>query len=488
MRARVFLVTGGLVAAALGALAISGGCSLGLNPTLIPGSEAGLPEAGDAAVEASNPQECKSNPDCKSPNGCLTGKCDTSKGKCDYTLCPTTSCNAAVCDNGTHTCSAPAAYGFHAGTFHVALGNIGCGGGGAGARRCFAAVYPFVFVGTTNGVVAYPVGDPTSAAPPSIPVGGLPFFPSFIVANSLANPPTIYFVGAVAGTGPDYKVPIASLSVPTDPTVTQMTATTVFDTLQVPSVDIVLPDASGGIYLVRADAAKSYPAARVTAPLKDLDTLAFAPTAGLPANSGVAAASGTRLVTFRQENGATFDTFFSLETAAATGSAQNAGEQSTLASMGETYAPSYLAQSPNGGLLWSTASVNTPDGGPNQTVSARLAWVLQDQNATKFDATTHVDVQSYGLTGLGGDLPGPAAWVDDNTAIVISAPQSNTAQSLVQVATRNGTPSIAPNRSFQLAFHPSELAVTASGGFGYVLTPDQTAGANVHVFGTSCNN
>jgi hypothetical protein len=114
--------------------------------------------------------------------------------------------------------------------------------------------------------------------------------------------------------------------------------------------------------------------------------------------------------------------------------------------------------------------------------------VLQDQVATSFDATTHVEVSTYNVAGLGADLPGPSAWVDDNTAIVISALPSNVTQSLVQVATRNGTPSIVPNRSFTLTFPPSQLAVQSSAGYGYVLTPDQTSGANVHVFGTSCNN
>src|SRR5450432_2737983 len=101
------------------------------------------------------------------------------------------------------------AYNFHAGNFHVSLGSAGCGGGGGGARRCFAAVYPFVFIGTTNGVVAYPVDNPTNGTPVSIPVAGLPFFPTFVVTSGT----TIYFVGAVAGTGPDYKIPIASLAV-----------------------------------------------------------------------------------------------------------------------------------------------------------------------------------------------------------------------------------------------------------------------------------
>ncbi len=481
MRARIVLLS----TAGLGLGAVVAACSLGLDQSRIPGSEAGADSAvGDAGFDAPNPVACKADPDCKSGDGCLTGKCDTKAGQCVYTLCPTNTCNASVCDTNSHTCSAPSAYPFHAGNFHVSLGNIGCGGGGAGARRCFAAVYPFVFVGTTNGVVAYSVANPASTSPTSIPVAGLPFFPNSIVASG----GTVYFIGAVAGVGPDYKVPIAALAVPTDPTVAEMNAKTVFDTLQVPSVDAVFADTTGGIYLVHSNVAKSFPAARVTAPLKDLDALTFAPTAGLPASSGVGAASGSRLVTFRQENGGSFGTFFSLENAAATGSAQNAGEQNVLQTMGQTYAPSYVSQSPTGGLLWTTSAVNVPDGGPAQTVSARLSWVLADQIATNFDATTHVDISTYNIGGLGGDLPGQAAWVDDNTALVISAVPTNTTQSIVEVASRSGTPSIVPSRSFQLAFPPSQLASTASNGFGYVLTPDQTAGANVHVFGTSCNN
>ncbi len=460
-------------------------CSLGLDPSLIGGNDGGADVAtSDVGIDAPNPVQCKADPDCKSSNGCLTGKCDIAKNQCVYAVCPATACNSSVCDNNTHTCSSPTAYNFHAGTFHVSLGSAGCGGGGGGARRCFAAVYPFVFIGTTNGVVAYPVDSPTNGTPVSIPVAGLPFFPTFVVTSGT----TIYFVGAVAGTGPDYKIPIASLAVPTDPTISEMVATTVFNTLEVPSVDAVFADTSGGIYLVRDDPAKSFPAARIAAPLKDLDSLTFAPTAGFPVNSFVQAASGTRLITFRQENGGTYNTFFSLENAAATGSAQNAGEQDTLASMGQTYANSYLAQSPTGGLLWTTDTVTVPDGGPATTTAARVVWVLADDKATKFDGTTHVDMTTYAIPGFSADLAGPAAWVDDNDAIVISAPSTNTAQSLVQLASRNGTPGVVPNHSFQLAFHPSELAIVSSNTFGYVLTPDPTTGANVHVFGTACKN
>jgi hypothetical protein len=474
-----------LVAASVGGFAAASACSLGLDPNLIPGSDASIADSGDAGIDAPNPLLCKADPDCKPNSNCLTGKCDTKSGTCGYALCQTAAaCTAAVCDNVTQTCSAPSTYTFHAASFHVSLGNIGCGGGGAGARRCFAAVYPFVFVGTTNGVVAYPVANPTSTSPPSIPVGGLPFFPSAIVASGR----TVYFVGAVVGTGPDYKIPIAELTVPNDPLRTQMGATTVFDTLQVPAVDAVFPDTTGGIYLVRADSTKSFPAAHVVPPLHDLDALSFSPSPSVPTNANIAAASGSRLVTFRQENGGAFGAFFSLENAAATGSAQNGGEQNVLSTEGQSNQPSYIAQSPSGGLLWTTSSVNVPDGGPATTIASRLSWVLADQVATNFDATTHVEVQTYNQAGLNGDLPGPVAWVDDNTAIVISAVPGSPTSSVVNIATRNGTPTVIPTRFFQLSFLPSQLAVTSSNGYGYVLTPDQTSGANVHIFGTNCNN
>ena len=475
-------VTKCLLLAAVGAgFAAASACSLGLDPNLIPGSDSSAPvDAGDAGVDAPNPVGCKADPDCTPTNKCLTGKCNTTTKTCQYELCQTTAaCTAAVCDSNSHTCSAPSAYSFHAAAFHVSLGNIGCGS----ARRCFAAVFPFVFVGTTNGVVAYSVASPTSTSPSSIPVGGLPFLPTWILSSGN----TVYFIGNVVGLGPDYKFPIAAINVPQDPTVTSMAATTAFDSLNVPSVEGVFADTTGGIFLMHVDAAKTYPAVRVTAPLKDLDTLQFVQSPSVPLNSNIVAASGARLVTLRQENGATYASYFSLENAAGTGGAQNGGEQNVLSSMGQTYQPSYVAQSPTGGLLWTTSSVNVPDGGPGQTISARLSWVLLDEKATSFDATTHVDVSTYNLNSLGADLPGPAAWVDDSTAMVISAVPGNTTQSIVQVATRSGTPTIVPSRSFQLAFPPSQLAIASSGGFGYVLTPDQTAGANVHVFGANCN-
>lgn len=466
-----------------GAMAFAA-CSLGLDATKIGADAAGdgLVPPTDAPIvpDGSNPVQCTGDGDCVSANKCLAGTCDQARHVCSYAVCPTgAACKAATCFAQTKTCSVATSYGFHAGTFHVSAGGIGCGG----AARCFAAVYPFAFIGTTNGVVARSVADPTDGASETIPVGGLPFFPAFIVSNGTR----VYFVGSVGGNGPEYKLPIASLDVPADPTVTAITATTVFDTVPVSSLSAVWPDTKGGVYLVNGDGGKSFPVAHVTAPLQDLQALQFFPLAGIPANHGPIKASGDRIATFYSFGN--YQTAFSLEQNAATGSAQNGGSQETTAAMGTVAGAFYFAQSSTGGLAWATTSVDPGDASPPQGLATRVGWLLGDQTKTTFDSDKHVDIEAYPPnTGAGGDQAGPIAWLDADRLLVLSAPASNLAQTSVQIATRNPSPAVVANRKFVLPYHPSELGATASSGFGYVLTPDQVLGANVHVFATGCDN
>ncbi len=465
-------------------------CSLGLDESKINGVDGSvgdggpLPDVGPTP-DGSNPVQCNADKDCKPANNCLTGKCDTARQKCNYTICATAqTCQASVCDNNSKTCSVPTKYGFHAGNFHIATGNIGCGGGGAGARRCFAAQYPFVFVGTTNGVVARSVADPTDTSSDVVQVGGLPFFPVFVVASGAR----VYFVGAVGGSGPDYKLSLGWVDVPTDPTVKSITAQSVFNTVQVPAIDAVYPDGKGGIYLVRLDGAKSFPVAHVTAPFKDLDTVPFFPLAGIPQNAGPIGASGTRIATFVSIG--QYQNNFSLENNAASGSAQNGGNQDVTSTLGFVSGPFYVAHGGDSSLIWAGNGLTLNDGGGGNTAAVRVAWILADDKAIAFDGTAHVDVEAYGPPpGIGGDLPGPVAWIDGKHLLVVSAPNSNLQQSSVQIANRDGaTPAITTGRRFVLPFHPSELGASASNGFGYVLTPDQVAGANVHVFASTCDN
>ncbi len=475
---------------ALGAIgAVVAACSLGLDESKIKDSDAStLTDAsGDGGVpDAANPVGCTGDPDCKPANACLTGKCDLTRKICLYDLCPAAACKASVCDTNSKTCSVPTTYGFRAGSFKVTAGNVGCGGGGPGARRCFAASYPFVIVGTTNGVVGYSVADPTDSAPVGLPVAGLPFFPAHVVASGTR----VYFVGSVQGAGPNYKLPIAWMDVPGDPTVKQLSATSVFDTVQVTSVDRVFPDGSGGIYMQNDNVGKSYPVARVTAPLKDLEPLTFFASPGMPPNVVPSAASGARLVTFRQDGAPGWSGVLGFENSAATSGAQYGGDQSISASFGNNYVPGYFAHGAGGALLYNASAVDVPDGGPNRVSAVRVGWIVEDDKATKIEAAAKVDVEKYAaVIGIGADLAGPVAWLDSKRALVLAASASNTAQTAVQVATRDPAPAMIPNRRFVLPFPPSALAAQGSNGFGYVLTPDQGAEPPaVQIFGTGCDN
>jgi len=215
-------------------------------------------DTGTDAPPPPNPDKCKIDDDCKPGNACLTGKCDTARGVCLYTVCAQPSmCQIAACDDMTHVCGTPQMAGFHVASFKV--GAIGCGGNG---RRCFAAAHPFVFVGTTSGVIGYAMAT-ANKTPAAIPVGGLPFLPSFVVAAGTR----VYFVGAVVGVMPSFRVAIAWLDVPGDPTVTKLTAQTAFMSLSVSAIDRVYGADDGSIYLVNESQPASFPTAHLTAPM-----------------------------------------------------------------------------------------------------------------------------------------------------------------------------------------------------------------------------
>src|SRR5262249_51828588 len=142
----------------------------------------------DASGDAADPSRCTKDEECPS-DGCLTGRCDKAQGTCAYDVCPSAACSARACNTTSRTCSDPTPSTFHTTAIKVATGAVGCAGI---AARCIAASYPFLFVGTSNGVVAYSVADPTNASPKPIAVNGLPFLPSSIVGTGSR----IYFVGA----------------------------------------------------------------------------------------------------------------------------------------------------------------------------------------------------------------------------------------------------------------------------------------------------
>lgn len=464
------------------------GCSLGLDPNKI-GGDGGVMEAappGDAGPDAPpppNPDKCTKNEDCKPNNPCLQGSCDTGRGVCLYDVCPSGSCKVAACDDMTKTCGAPQTIGFHVASFKV--GNLGCGGAG---RRCFAAVHPFVFVGTTSGVVAYAMATP-GQTPAAIPVGGVPFLPSFVVASGTR----VYFVGAVVGSQPMFRIPIAWLDVPGDPTVKKITAQTAFMSSSVGSVERVYPTEDGGIYLVNESQPNSFPMARAIAPLNDLGDIQFFPSPNVPSGSASAGATGARVLFARQSAAMTpHQIFFDLENGAGTGSAQNGGEMNiTMPAGDDVTGPHAYAHGPDGMIVWQAATAVWPMGmTPAYVKGTRLFWLVPNKTAV-FSAMTRTDVETYDsmlALGLGTDVVGPLAVIDQDRVLALGASSQNVMNTSVRVATKSPMPSVDMGKSFVLSFAPSALAAASSGGWGYVLTPEPTMGAGpqVHIFAPGC--
>jgi hypothetical protein len=473
------------------------GCSLGLDASLIGADGGALVDgstppvdgvAPDALIDGAPPKPdpgaCAQDSDCKSTSACVkAAHCDPDSKLCVYDVCTSQACQASSCDTQGTTCSVPAAYNFHATSFKVVLGGVGCGS----PSRCFAAAYPFVFVGTTNGVIAYQVGDPTNSAPPPVPVTGLPFLPQHIVANGRR----VYFIGNVVGSGPSYHLAIAWLDVPGNPFITAFAAKTSFVTYPRDVVSNAFAGTAGGLFLEYGDAAKAFPSVLLSAPIVDSSSIALFPTPGIATNASIVAASGSRFITYRWDGSNTgYNALFSFENGAGTANAQNGGEQQATA-MGEVYPQGFFATGAGGSVLWSAPQVIVPDGGPATTISARMTWLVADAKATTFDESAHVDVEPYSNpnNGYGISAAGPMAVMDPKTALVLAASKDNLQQTSVQVASRALTPpALLAGRRYVLPVDVYHSAAAASGGFGYVLVQDDqlNQSATVHVFAPAC--
>jgi hypothetical protein len=428
---------------------------------------------------------CTTDTQCTASNACLTGRCDQVRHVCVYDVCKQVACKSSECDVMSRTCSAPVAYGFHAASFKVSAGPIGCGGS---AARCIAANYPFVFVGTTNGVVAYSVADIDSSSPNQIPVTGLPFLPTAMVSSGAR----VYFLASPIGTGPSYKLQVAWVDVPVDPLAGSMAAQTVLLGYPAATVQAMFASQLGGVLVAAADPSKFYPSAQLLAPLMDLAQLQIFPNAGIPAGSVPVTASGDRVVSYRWDgNNAAYAPYFSLETGAGTASAQNAGEQGLVTTMGPVHSASVFSQGNDGSVLWAAPSVSVgADGAPPTIRSVRLAWILGGASGMQFDARTFVDVEPYSPEeplGNGPALLGPVAWVDAQTALVLAASPSNTSQTSVQVATRSGAMAqLAAGKRYVLPNTTDKLGAASTNGIAYVLADDASDSATVHVFAPGC--
>ena len=183
--------------------------------------------------------------------------------------------------------------------------------------------------------------------------------------------------------------------------------------------------------------------------------------------------------------------FFDLENAAGTGSAQNAGEMNITTPAGDDVTnPQVIATGPDGMIVWQAATAVWPMMmNPAYIKGTRLFWLVLNKTAA-LSPMTRTDIEAYDsmlMLGLGTDVVGPIAAIDQDRVLALGAASQNVMNTSVRVATKSPMPSVLM-KSFVLSFAPSALAAVSSGGWGYVLTPEPTMGAGpqVHIFAPDC--
>ena len=486
------LVVAGVFAA--GGIATIGlaSCSLGLDESLIGRvAEGGVDESsvvdsfvvegGDGALPPINPEAgvCTKDEDCKGTAGCLTARCDVPRKACVLQVCRTPTCNSAACDVPTAKCGAAKPYKYRAAQFPVGAA-IGCGGA---LGRCFAAVYPYVFVGTSNGVVAFAANDPQSATPPAIPLAGIGFVPTQIVASGSR----VYFLGTPVGAGASSRVPMAYADVPPDPFAAKIPVTTILATYNRPASDPVtlFPRGNDTALLVDLNVASAYASAPVEPPL--VEPAVFNSTGiAFTAASSPLAVSGSRLV-MGQITAASAATFGFV---AAAGSASPATSPDvTIATATPAAGPQYFAPSADGAVFWAHVSLAPPPVAPNpQLIRAAKGYFVVPDATGAFDPASGLDLEVYGLP-VGTQTVGPAAMLDAKTALVTTSVPTNPALSNVGFVTRQPLALVknADNtpRRFGLTVPVSQLAAAGSNGLGYVLAVEPS-GPMVYVFDPAC--
>ncbi|MDB4945616.1 MAG: hypothetical protein JWP97_5150 [Labilithrix sp.] len=483
-----------IVTALTGAAAAS--CSLGLDESLIGRGPDGAiadgalvdqaaADAGDGAPPPINPEggTCTTDADCKGTSGCLTARCDVPRKACVLDVCRPSTCNSATCDQSSAKCGAAKTYPFRAGQFPVGA-PVGCGGSLA---RCFAAVYPFVFVGTPNGVLAFAASDPQSTKPLPVPVTGLGFVPAQIVASGSR----VFFLGAPTGAGASSRLPIAYVDVPPDPFAVKIPAITVLGTYPRPATDpvILFPRGNDTALGVDYNLASAYASTPVEPPL--VEPVVFGSQGvTFTAGSSPQAVSGTRLL-MAQINPAQVP-IFGLSGGAGTSMPTMAADV-PITTNGPTTGPFYFSQSADGAVFWGSVGLNAPPAPPQpQTIRAARGYFLLADGTAAIDQAAGLDLEVYGAAPLGTATVGPAAMLDGKTAMVTTSIPANTALTNVGFVRRDplglvkngdGSP-----RRFQLTLPVSQLAAAGSHGLGYLLALDPGAPADplVYVFDPAC--
>lgn len=496
----------GSFAVAVGAV----GCSLGLDKSKIgqvvfteggpetdgPASEGSSGEAGDAPTSSDGmssndgPPEadagaCTKDKDCQlvagDAGGCVaSAKCDTTWHVCMLDVCNAGACKAEECNTSTNSCTLPSDY---SGMFNPTSFVVNYGGVGTSISWAISAVWPFVFVITTNGVIAYNVFDPTNGSPPAVTIHGVPFIPNY----TLAIGRRVYFLTVEIG-GPTYHQAIAWIDVPQNPFITQFTANAAWvGTTEKNGLAALVNDGVAGFYMSYNTGAL-LPTTDVHAPLSDGTMLTAFTNANFPMNSGIASASGSRLVVYSYD-GMQQAAQYTFVTNPATATATT-GSLQTVDSMGPIDNQQTWAQGGDGSVLWEAAQFEIEDGGSTGQIGQTcLTWLLDSSSATSFDAAKCAVLESYS-PAVGQRVTATPAWIDANTALGLAAASSNpSASTSVHVVKNKPSLATVPSVVSYVPVGPGSVGTASSNGFGYVLAqtdPMNNQSCTVYIFAPAC--
>lgn len=502
------------------AAALLVGTALGCN--LVLGIEEQPLRAPDAAPDvevASTPdaaprdERCTKDSDCAAPNGCYTPHCDTVLGACTYALCEAKgrACAAGACNAATGTCEAERDYGFRTTTYRAPGLTSGCG---PDPDACVAAVFPFLFVGGRDDVAVLRVDDLLATSASRVAVKGLGFRPAAVVASGRR----VWVVGEVQGTVPPYKLQLATIDVPSDPTVTELSARSALFDYPYPRASVFAAP-SGGLLVAFDDVAEGLPSAAIAAPLPDAGAIAVVNPAdagppspppthpmvrvNAPGGAKLVGASGGRLIAYRFP-----DTVNLVTGAGAPGAAL--GPDQALAPGLPALLPPRFAQGADGALAAVTPVVADPPGDCNCRSNQRIQWVMASAASPSVEANQLADYETYQNPHASivspchscnppGYFTRPAlsAWVDRRTMLV-AAPASDPAENRTLTAVRGverDPIAVPPKRRFRTAatdtprgdFATDRIALAASAGLGYLVLADaQGNDVVVSIFDPRC--
>ena len=482
-------------------------------------------EADGDGADGGRPREsCTRDQDCLAPNGCYTPHCDTVLGACTYALCEAKdrTCAMGTCDMKTFACSEPQAYGFRSTSYDVPGITSGCG---PNPESCVAAAFPFVFVGTRDDVVALRADDFNGTTPNKVALSGLGVKPQQLVASGRR----LWVLGAVQGQAPPYVLPIASIDVPGDPTVTTLRARTTLVRYPFPSAQ-GFPAPDGALFVTHNDPAQGFPAAIVNAPIADdasfglasaadagafdasvpqtAGTLTMYRSAIAPAGTTLAASSGSRLVVYR------FGAVFNLIVGAATKGAAlqpDLALQAPLIPIGQAR----FAQGPDGVVVMNAPIQADPATVPpalpdcNCQTHARLQWVFPNAIATATDINQILDHEVYVnpqvpaaachvCTGDYVRFPSLATWIDRRTVLTAGAYGATpTTRTVTEVRLLGREPfegnplrlaQTKPTETPSGNFAIDRIALTSSNGIGYLVLADgQGNDVSLSIFDPRCD-